>query len=190
MLRPILALLLSGSAVAAQDAETLSRHALDLVNEARQEQGLGSLALGDDLEEAAQAHAADMLERDFYAHVSPEGDDVADRYTDAGGSEWELVAENIARCIACDVPADLQRVDAFQKGWMNSPGHRANILTAVHDTNQRQKNKLAERVMARLGADLSGKTIAVWGLAFKPNTDDMREAPSRYLLEGVWSCGG
>ncbi|MEE2861122.1 MAG: CAP domain-containing protein [Pseudomonadota bacterium] len=128
MLKPILALLLSGSAVEAQDAETLSRHALDLVNEARQEQGLGSLALGDDLEEAAQAHAADMLERDFYAHVSPEGDDVADRYTDAGGSEWELVAENIARCIGCDVPADLQRVDAFQEGWMNSPGHRANIL--------------------------------------------------------------
>ncbi|HBM83860.1 UDP-glucose/GDP-mannose dehydrogenase family protein [Haliea sp.] len=69
-------------------------------------------------------------------------------------------------------------------------GHRAGILTAVHDTNQRQKNKLAERVMERLGADLSGKTIAVWGLSFKPNTDDMREAPSRYLMEGIWSCGG
>tara|TARA_R110002110_G_scaffold26911_1_gene98457 strand:+ start:79253 stop:80596 length:1344 start_codon:yes stop_codon:yes gene_type:complete len=69
-------------------------------------------------------------------------------------------------------------------------GHRANILTSVHDTNQRQKNKLAERVMARLGSDLSGKTIAVWGLSFKPNTDDMREAPSRYLLEGIWSYGG
>ncbi|WP_116367686.1 UDP-glucose dehydrogenase family protein [Parahaliea mediterranea] len=69
-------------------------------------------------------------------------------------------------------------------------GHRAEILTAVHDTNQRQKNKLAERVMARLGFDLTGKTIAVWGLSFKPNTDDMREAPSRYVLEGIWSCGG
>jgi UDPglucose 6-dehydrogenase len=69
-------------------------------------------------------------------------------------------------------------------------GHRATILTAVHDTNQRQKNKLAERVMARLGSDLSDKTIAVWGLSFKPNTDDMREAPSRYLIEGVWSYGG
>ncbi|MFV0277158.1 MAG: UDP-glucose dehydrogenase family protein, partial [Parahaliea sp.] len=69
-------------------------------------------------------------------------------------------------------------------------GHRAEILTAVHDTNQRQKSKLAERVIARLGFDLSGKTIAVWGLAFKPNTDDMREAPSRYVLEGIWSCGG
>ncbi|MGB1174677.1 MAG: UDP binding domain-containing protein, partial [Luminiphilus sp.] len=57
-------------------------------------------------------------------------------------------------------------------------------------TNQRQKNKLAERVMGRLGANLTGKTIAVWGLAFKPNTDDMREAPSRFLLENIWSCGG
>ncbi len=44
--------------------------------------------------------------------------------------------------------------------------------------------------MSRLGADLTGKTIAVWGLSFKPNTDDMREAPSRDLLENVWSCGG
>ncbi len=69
-------------------------------------------------------------------------------------------------------------------------GHRAEILTAVHDTNQRQKNKLAERVMARFGADLSNRTIAVWGLSFKPNTDDMREAPSRYVLEGIWSYGG
>ena len=69
--------------------------------------------------------------------------------------------------------------------------HRsASILTAVHDTNQRQKNKLAELVMQHLGADLDGKTIAVWGLAFKPNTDDMREAPSGYVMEGLWSCGG
>ena len=66
----------------------------------------------------------------------------------------------------------------------------ASILTAVHDTNQQQKNKLSERVMKRLGADLQGKTIALWGLSFKPNTDDMREAPSRYLMEGLWSCGG
>ena len=66
----------------------------------------------------------------------------------------------------------------------------AAILTAVHDTNQRQKNRLSELVMEHMGADLSGKTLALWGLAFKPNTDDMREAPSRYVMEGLWSCGG
>ena len=76
------------------------------------------------------------------------------------------------------------------KHLAHAEGCQASILTAVHDTNQRQKNKLAERVMARLGANLTGKTIAVWGLAFKPNTDDMREAPSRFLLENIWSCGG
>ncbi|MEC7491713.1 MAG: UDP-glucose/GDP-mannose dehydrogenase family protein, partial [Pseudomonadota bacterium] len=74
------------------------------------------------------------------------------------------------------------------KHLAHTEGCEASILTAVHDTNQRQKNKLAERVMARLGANLTGKTIAVWGLAFKPNTDDMREAPSRFLLENIWSC--
>ena len=76
------------------------------------------------------------------------------------------------------------------KHLAHSKGGHASILTAVHDTNQRQKNKLGERLMARIGANLTGKTIAVWGLAFKPNTDDMREAPSRFLLENIWSCGG
>lgn len=69
-------------------------------------------------------------------------------------------------------------------------GCAADILGAVHDTNQRQKHKLADRVLARLGTDLSGKTIAVWGLSFKPNTDDMREAPSRVLIEAIWQAGG
>ncbi len=65
----------------------------------------------------------------------------------------------------------------------------APIITAVHDTNQRQKNKLGERVLNCLGADLSKYRIAVWGLAFKPNTDDLREAPSGYLLDVLWSQG-
>ena len=76
------------------------------------------------------------------------------------------------------------------KHLAHAQGCQASILAAVHDTNQRQKNKLAERLIARVGANLTGKTIAVWGLAFKPNTDDMREAPSRFLLENIWSCGG
>ncbi len=62
------------------------------------------------------------------------------------------------------------------------------ILRAVEAVNERQKHRLFEKMMAHFG-DLAGKTIAVWGLAFKPNTDDMREAPSRVLLERLWSAG-
>ncbi len=68
-------------------------------------------------------------------------------------------------------------------------GQEAPIITAVHDTNQRQKNKLGERVLQCLGTDLSACRIAVWGLAFKPNTDDMREAPAGYLLDTLWAHG-
>jgi UDPglucose 6-dehydrogenase len=56
------------------------------------------------------------------------------------------------------------------------------LLQAVETVNERQKQVLAEKIVGRLGADLSGKTIAIWGLAFKPNTDDMREAPSMVLI--------
>ncbi|MBT8401333.1 MAG: UDP-glucose/GDP-mannose dehydrogenase family protein [Rhodothermia bacterium] len=62
------------------------------------------------------------------------------------------------------------------------------ILQAVLDVNDKQRSKLAEQVIAHFGGSLSGKTVAVWGLAFKPNTDDVREAPAhiiiRRLLEG------
>ena len=57
-------------------------------------------------------------------------------------------------------------------------GLDATILNAIQDINYRQKQILLDRLIARLGDDLSGKTVAVWGLAFKPNTDDVRNAPS------------
>ncbi|MDD3765499.1 MAG: UDP-glucose/GDP-mannose dehydrogenase family protein [Nevskiales bacterium] len=63
------------------------------------------------------------------------------------------------------------------------------ILTAVEAANDYQKTILFERLKAHLGS-LQGKTIALWGLAFKPNTDDMREAPSRVLMEAIWAEGG
>jgi UDPglucose 6-dehydrogenase len=83
-------------------------------------------------------------------------------------------------------PKDVQALDYLAR----ESGTQAHILPAVHNTNERQKQKLAEQVTARLGADLTGRTIAVWGLSFKPNTDDMREAPSRVLIEAIWSAGG
>jgi UDPglucose 6-dehydrogenase len=65
----------------------------------------------------------------------------------------------------------------------------AHLLQAVETVNNRQKSVLLDKLKQHFGGDLSGKTIALWGLAFKPNTDDMREAPSRVLIEGLWAAG-
>ncbi|MBC7490221.1 MAG: UDP-glucose/GDP-mannose dehydrogenase family protein [Glaciimonas sp.] len=63
------------------------------------------------------------------------------------------------------------------------------ILNAVEAVNSRQKEVLLNKIVARFGDDLTGKNFAVWGLAFKPNTDDMRDAPSRVLIKGLWALG-
>ena len=67
-------------------------------------------------------------------------------------------------------------------------GCEAALLQAVEAVNERQKHRLFEKLSAHF-ADLNGRTIALWGLAFKPNTDDMREAPSRVLLGSLWAAG-
>jgi len=66
---------------------------------------------------------------------------------------------------------------------------QAELLNAVEAVNRRQKSVLFQKLERYFSGDLAGKTIAVWGLAFKPNTDDMREAPSRTLLEALWAAG-
>lgn len=63
------------------------------------------------------------------------------------------------------------------------------LLNVVEDINERQKHKLFDRVNAFYKGELKGKTFALWGLAFKPNTDDMRDAPSRVLMEALWAAG-
>lgn len=63
------------------------------------------------------------------------------------------------------------------------------VLSAVEDTNERQKEKLFNHIIQYFKGDISGKVIALWGLAFKPKTDDMREAPSRVLMEALWEAG-
>ena len=68
-------------------------------------------------------------------------------------------------------------------------GYNARILEAVEAVNQDQKSVLLNKIDAHMGADLSGKTLAIWGLAFKPNTDDMREAPSRVIIDGLLARG-
>jgi UDPglucose 6-dehydrogenase len=65
----------------------------------------------------------------------------------------------------------------------------AKILRAVEDVNNSQKGVLFEKINGYFKGSLKGKTIALWGLSFKPNTDDMREAPSRNLMEALWQAG-
>ena len=70
-------------------------------------------------------------------------------------------------------------------------GYEAPLLASIEAVNQRQKRRLFDKLAQALGgADaLRGQTVALWGLAFKPNTDDMREAPSRTLMELLWQAG-
>ncbi len=63
------------------------------------------------------------------------------------------------------------------------------VLQAVEAANERQKHVLVDKITARFGPDLGGRTFALWGLAFKPNTDDMREAPSRVIVEELTRRG-
>jgi uncharacterized protein YkwD len=114
------ALLICQSALA---DEARQEQALELVSEAREAEGLAPLALEHALVDAAEAHAEDMLARDYYDHVSPEGETVRDRYLTAGGDESRLVSENIAFCEGCPTPPDPERIEVFQDGWMESPEH-------------------------------------------------------------------
>ncbi len=63
------------------------------------------------------------------------------------------------------------------------------VLIAVEARNEEQKKNLFQKIQQHYNGQLAGKTFAIWGLAFKPNTDDMREAPSRVLMEALWQAG-
>ncbi|GAB5097350.1 UDP-glucose dehydrogenase family protein [Caballeronia sp. GAFFF2] len=84
-------------------------------------------------------------------------------------------------CFPKDVRALIQTAHEY--------GRDLQILNSVESVNHAQKDVLVSKVCARLGEDLTGKTLAVWGLAFKPNTDDMREAPSRRLIAELLKRG-
>jgi UDPglucose 6-dehydrogenase len=82
-------------------------------------------------------------------------------------------------------PKDVQALERTARSY----GYDAQLLTAVEAVNRQQKGKLFELISRHYAGQLSGKTIALWGLAFKPNTDDMREASSRHLMEALWKAG-
>ncbi len=68
-------------------------------------------------------------------------------------------------------------------------GYRMELVQAVENVNDRQKGLLFEKIRAFFGGQIKGRTIALWGLAFKPNTDDMREASSGVLMQQAWAAG-
>jgi UDPglucose 6-dehydrogenase len=84
-------------------------------------------------------------------------------------------------CLPKDVRALIHTAEAT--------GFDSVVLKAVETRNERQKLYLFDKIMAHFSGDIAGKTFALWGLAFKPETDDMREAPSRTLMEALWSAG-
>ncbi|MDE1898023.1 MAG: UDP-glucose/GDP-mannose dehydrogenase family protein [Xanthomonadaceae bacterium] len=82
-------------------------------------------------------------------------------------------------------PKDVQALERTA----HAHGYAARLLVAVEAVNADQKGKLFALIERHFGGALRGRTIAVWGLAFKPNTDDLREAPSQRLLEQLWTAG-
>jgi UDPglucose 6-dehydrogenase len=82
-------------------------------------------------------------------------------------------------------PKDVKALEHTARAHAYEP----HLLTAVEAVNAAQKKKLFALVERHFDGNLSGRTIALWGLAFKPNTDDMREAPSRTVLEQLWAAG-
>ena len=84
-------------------------------------------------------------------------------------------------CFPKDVQALIRTADSID--------FDAKVLKAVERRNNEQKSVLFNKIYKHYDGDLNGKTFALWGLSFKPNTDDMREAPSRVLMEALWKAG-
>jgi UDPglucose 6-dehydrogenase len=84
-------------------------------------------------------------------------------------------------CFPKDVKALIRTAEDY--------GYDFKILSAVEEVNEAQKRLFLEKVVGHFGDDLSGRTVAVWGLAFKPGTDDMRESPSIVLIDGLLERG-
>ncbi|PUE53040.1 UDP-glucose 6-dehydrogenase [Limnohabitans sp. 2KL-17] len=82
-------------------------------------------------------------------------------------------------------PKDAQALVSAAKAH----GHKMAVVSATEWVNERQKTVLVERLVQRVGSNLTGRKIAIWGLAFKPNTDDMREAPSRLVIRQLLELG-
>ena len=101
------------------NSEQSARKVFDLTNKERTAEGLPALVWNDKLAESGAAHCQDMIDRNYFAHNTPEGTTPGDRAT-AAGYDWLWVGENIA--------AGYTSPEQVMQGWMNSPDHKENIL--------------------------------------------------------------
>ncbi len=120
------------SAVSWRSLPELRAFALKLVNRDRTLNNLPPLVEDPLLSKAAQLHAEDMLKRQYFDHVSPEGNTPRDRFIAVGGSSRVGVGENIFQSKDQSLGLTYGKVEQSQRGWMYSNGHRANILTAEY----------------------------------------------------------
>ena len=82
-------------------------------------------------------------------------------------------------------PKDIRALSATAR----EVGYEAELINAVESVNQRQKQVLLDKILEHFDGSIRGKTFAIWGIAFKPKTDDIRDAPSRTLIEALWEHG-
>jgi uncharacterized protein YkwD len=101
----------------------LEDRVFEAINQERGRQGLPPLQRAGDLSAVARKHSRDMMARNYFAHQSPEGDDLRGRFARSGIGHWRVIAENIAYNSGYSDP-----VSVAVEGWMQSPGHRRNIL--------------------------------------------------------------
>ncbi|WP_405385989.1 sigma-70 family RNA polymerase sigma factor [Streptomyces sp. NBC_01102] len=105
-------------------SDSVAEEVMNLVNAERAKEGCGAVSTDDQLATAASRHSADMVERDYFSHTSPDGTDPGARITSAG-YRWSTYGENIAK--------GQPTAAAVMEAWMNSPGHKANILNCAFE---------------------------------------------------------
>ncbi|MFP8889331.1 CAP domain-containing protein [Natrialbaceae archaeon A-CW2] len=113
------------------DAVEVAIH--ERINEIRTEAGLSSLEHDDEIANIARTYSHDMAERDFFAHVSPEGERPADRFGDLFPNSCRAIGENLAVFNTVGTTDAETLAERIVDGWMESPGHRDNILTESWD---------------------------------------------------------
>jgi uncharacterized protein YkwD len=120
---PANATVTNNNAVATMAVADIESQVFQVINKVRTENNLPVLSLANDLTNVARFHSQDMAVKDYFDHVSPEGDNLQKRIERGGVRNWMRLAENIATSLGYSDP-----VDAAVRGWMKSQHHRDNIL--------------------------------------------------------------